>query len=116
MIFFFICRNAMINVNLVEGYFSGTACAGGEWSSPCEIGSKESSADQPVCRPLEDVLLARMGYSMSMYWYNTGQGSNLHPFLACIDGSEWERKERGLVYESYKDTKECAQSSKYLSH
>ena len=34
-----------------------------KWSSPCEIGSRESSADQPVCRRWGDKLWTLLGYS-----------------------------------------------------
>lgn len=57
----FICRSAVINGNLAECYFSEVV--GGKWSSPCEIGSREWSADQPGCRHWEDKLWTLSDYS-----------------------------------------------------
>lgn len=54
--------------------------AGGKQSSPCEIGSRESSADQPVCRLWEDILWTTPGYSTLYCTSLTGlasHGSNL---------------------------------------
>lgn len=53
----------MINGNLAECYFSEVVCAGGKWSSPCEIGSRKSSADQPVRLFREDKLWTLPGDS-----------------------------------------------------
>lgn len=82
----FICTSSVINGNLAGCYFSEVVCEGGKRSSPCEIGSRESSADQPVCRLWEDILYPA-GLWLSILYSTNGAGQSrvrsVNGFLAA---------------------------------